>query len=188
MIVKSSFNMCPTGEISAYIDGEIDTARESEMDAHFAGCEVCLRELNEQKLFLRHLDANLGYERDIELPVDFAKAIVANAESTVSGLRRPREIFNASFICAGLALFALFAMGADAGRLFQGLSVLVEQGAAVASFFGHMIYSIFVGIAIVIRAIAGQFRVDVATILAVAMVAAGFSLLVSRRALKTRRV
>ena len=186
MATVSDFNTCPTEEISAYIDGELDAAREFELDLHLAGCGVCLRELNEQKIFLRSLDASLGGEREIELPANFTRSIVANAESTVSGLRRPREIFNASFICAGLALLALFAMGADAGRLFRGLSLLVEQGAAVASFFGHMIYSIFVGVAIVIRAIAGQFRVDVATILAVAMVAAGFSLLVSRRALKTR--
>ena len=187
MATVSDFNTCPTEEISAYIDGELDAAREFELDLHLAGCGVCSRELNEQKIFLRSLDASLGCEREIELPANFTKSIVANAESTVSGLRRPREIFNASFICAGLLLFVLFAMGTEASRLFQGLSVIVEQTAAVASFFGHLIYSIFIGVAIVIRAVAGQFRVDVAAILAGAIVAAVFSLLVSRKALRMRR-
>ena len=187
MAIESNFNTCPIADISSYIDGEIDLARALEMDTHFAGCDGCARELNEQKLFLRHLDAGLGYEREIELPANFTKSIVANAESTVSGLRRPREIFNASFICAGLLLFVLFAMGAEAGKLFQGLSLIADQVVAVGSFFGHVIYSVFIGVAIVIRAIAGQFRVDVAMLLAVAVAAAVFSLLVSRRSLRERR-
>jgi anti-sigma factor RsiW len=179
--------MCPADEISAYIDGELDAAREFEMDMHFSLCGGCSRELNEQKDFLRSLDFGLGREREIELPANFTRSIVANAESTVSGLRRPRERFNALFICAGLLLFVLFAMGAEAGKLFQGLPVIVEQVAAVGSFFGHLIYSVFVGAAVVVRAVAGQFRFDAAAILAAAMVFAVFSLIISRRVVKTRR-
>lgn len=180
MTLEPNFNTCPADEISAYIDGELDAVLEFEMDLHFAGCEMCSRELNEQKHFLRSLDFGLGHEREIELPANFTKLIVANAESTVSGLRRPTERFNALFICSGLLLFVLFAMGAEAGKLFQGLSVIIEQAAAVGSFFGHLIYSVFVGIAIIIRAVAGQFRADVAAILAVAMVFVVFSLKIMR--------
>jgi anti-sigma factor RsiW len=187
MTFESNINTCPTDEISAYIDGELDTAREMEFDLHLTGCDQCLAELNEQKHFLRSLDVSLGHEREIELPANFTKFIVANAESTVSGLRRPRERFNALFICAGLLLFVLFAMGAEAGKLFQGLSVIVDQTAAVGSFFGHLIYSVFVGVAVVIRAIAGQFRFDVVAALAVAMAFTAFSLFVSRKVLRTRR-
>ena len=187
MTNQSNFNICPADDISAYIDGELNAARTVEMDMHFAGCERCSIELNEQKNFLRHLDASLGREEEIELPANFTKRIVANAESTVSGVRRPRELFNATFICAGLLLFVLFATGAEAGRLFQGLSVIVEQTVAVGSFFGHLVYSVFLGFAIIIRAVAGQFRVDVAAILAVAMMFAVFSLVISRKILRTRR-
>lgn len=186
MRLESSFNACPIDEISAYIDGELAAARELEMDLHFAGCEQCSHELNEQKNFLQSLDFSLGREREMELPANFTKLIVANAESTVSGLRRPREIFNALFICAGLLLFVLFATGAEAGKLFQGLSVIVDQAAAAGSFFGHLIYSVFVGVVIIIRAAAGQFRFDVAMILAAAMIFAVFSLFVSRKVLRTR--
>ena len=81
----------------------------------------------------------------------------------------------------------LFATGAEAGKLFQGLSILVDQAAAVGSFFGHLIYSVFIGVAIIIRAAAGQFRFDVAAIFAAAMIFAAFSLFVSRKVLRTRR-
>ncbi len=187
MTFDPNFNTCSTDEISAYIDGELDAAREFEMDLHFAGCDLCSRELNEQKRFLRSLDFGLGPEREIELPENFTKLIVANAESTVSGLRRPRERFNALFICTGLLLFVLFAMGAQAGRLFQGLAVIVEQTAAVGSFCGRLIYSVFIGVAIIIRTIAGQFRFDMAAILAVAMVVVVLSLFISRKVVRTRR-
>ena len=187
MTLESKFNTCPAEEISAYIDGELDAAREFEMDLHFTGCDLCSRELNEQKHFLRSLDFGLGRDREIELPANFTKLIVANAESTVSGLRRPRERFNALFICAGLLLFVLFAMGAEAGKLFQGLSIIVDQTAAVGSFFGHLIYSVFIGVAIIIRTIAGQFGFDMAAMLAIAMVFAVFSLIFSRTFLRARR-
>ena len=187
MILESNFNLCPTDEISAYIDGELDAAREFELDMHFAGCDICSLELNEQKQFLRHLDASLGREHEMELPANFTKQIVANAESTVSGLRRPRELFNATFICAGLLLFVIFAMGAEAGKLFQGLSVIAEQTAAVGAFFGRLIYSVFVGLAVIIRTVTGQFRVDVAAILVMAIMFTVFSLYVSRKVLRTRR-
>ena len=179
--------MCPVDEISAYIDGELGANREIELDLHFAGCANCTRELNEQKVFLQHLDASLGREREIELPPGFTEHIVANAESTVSGLRRPREVFNASFICAGLLLFVLFAMGAEAGKFFQGLSVIFEQVVAVGSFFAHTIYSVFVGLAVIIRAMAGGFRPDFVVLLAVVMAFAVFSLFISRKVLRTRR-
>src|SRR5436190_21488783 len=137
---------CPTDEIAAYIDGELSPKREFELDTHFAGCSVCSDELNHQKQFLCQLDSSLKNEKDIDLPVDFAKTIVANAESTVSGLRSTRERFNAVFICAGLFLFVLFASGADAGPMFRGVSDLFEQVMAVGSYFGHLIYSIFIGV------------------------------------------
>src|SRR2546423_3864915 len=93
---------CPTDEIAAFIDGEMDPVREFELETHLALCEICSLELNQQKQFLCGLSSSLKHEDEIELPANFAKLIVANAESTVTGLRRPRERFNAIFICAGL--------------------------------------------------------------------------------------
>src|SRR5258708_23340088 len=132
---------CPSDEIAAYIDGEMDAAREFELEAHLTVCETCSLELNQQKQFLAGLNSSLKHEAEIELPANFTKLIVANAESTVSGLRRPRERFNAIFICAGLFLFALFALGTEAGPTFDGVSNIFDQIAAVGGFFGLIISS-----------------------------------------------
>ncbi len=176
---------CPTDEIAAYVDGELDAALEMQMDLHFASCKACSTELNHQKEFLRNLDLSLGFEREVELPENFVKQVVANAESTVSGLRRPRERFNALFICAGLALFVLFAMGADAVTLLDKAAEALGQTAAIGGIFGHMVYSLFIGIAIVVRSIAGQAQIGVLAAGAVALMFAAFTLYISQRVLRT---
>ena len=43
------YNSCPTGDIAAYIDGELSPDHESELDLHFADCSVCTYEMNQQK-------------------------------------------------------------------------------------------------------------------------------------------
>src|SRR6476661_4322513 len=160
---------CPSDEISAYIDGELHPTRELELDFHFASCKACNLELNDMKQFLRGLDDSLRIEGDLELPEDFTKIVVANAESSVTGLRRPRERFNAIFICAGLSLFLLFAFGPQAETLF-------DQAAAVGSFFGHLIYSFFIGLAIIVRSIASQSQFGPSAVALMSVLFAGFSL------------
>lgn len=178
---------CPLDEISAYIDGELDLEREIELDAHFAKCDVCSEELNQQKQFLCELGAGLKNEGDLDLPADFTKTIVANAESTVTGLRRPRERFNALFICAALFLFALFALGADAAKMFNAAAVLLDQVVAVGSFFGHLVYSIFLGLAIVVRSFAVQFRFDPFVSILLTAAIAGFLMVASRKVVRSLR-
>ena len=177
---------CPTDEIAAYIDGELDPSCEFELEAHFATCEVCSYELNQQKQFLCGLNSSLKHEKDIELPANFTKLIVANAESTVSGLRPSRERYNALFICAALFLFVLFAMGADAGKVFDGVYGFFGQIAIVGGFFGHLIYSVFIGVVIVLRSFASQFQFDVVMSAAAAFVI-GSLVFVSRKVLRPRR-
>jgi anti-sigma factor RsiW len=179
MHTDATLTLCPSDEISAYIDGELTPQRELELDLHFASCRACNLQLNDLKQFLRGLDDTLRLEGDLELPKDFTKVVVANAESSVSGLRRPRERFNAVFICVGLSLFVLFALGAQA-------ETLLDQIAAVGGFFGHLIYSFFIGLAIIVRSVASQsdFGPSAAALLAVLF--AGFSLYVSRRVMDAR--
>lgn len=141
---------CPIDEIAAYIDGELDAARELELDAHFVSCRLCQTDLNRQKQFLCSLESSLKQERDLELPANFTKVVVANAESTVSGLRRPRERFNAIFICTALGLFGLFALGADT----RIIGAVIEQVAIIGAFLGRIVYSISVGIVVILRSIA----------------------------------
>ncbi len=159
---------CAVEDIAAYIDGELDAVREIEIEAHFAVCAHCTAELNLQKQFLCKVSSGLRREGDIDLPADFAKTIAVNAESSVSGLRGAHERFNAVFICAALALFALFTIGSDAGSLLSPAYGVLEQVAAVGSLFGQIVYSFFVGVAIVLRSAA--LRVGVEAVIAVAFV------------------
>ena len=182
------YNSCPTDEIAAYIDGELSLEHESEMDIHLAGCPICSHQLTQQKQFLCGLNSSLKNECEIELPANFTKLIVAGAESTVSGLRKPRERFNAIFICAGLSLFVLFAMGAEAGKVFASVAVIIEQISAVGSFFGHLAYSVFVGVVMVLRSLAGQFRLDAVMVALVVGFLAVTVMFFSRKLLRMRRV
>lgn len=87
---------------------------------HVDGCAACGRSLMQQRQFLAALSASLhNGGRTIELPKDFTTKIVASAESSVSGVRRPDELFTAVCISAALILFVLFA--------FWGMPLRVED-------------------------------------------------------------
>lgn len=156
---RSQFT-CPSDDISAYLDAELSAERELELERHFAGCGICHAELNSQKQFLRGLESTLRADADVDLPTDFTRHLVANAESSVSGLRRPRERFNALFISLAMLLFALFALGADGERLLAGVLSFFAQAASVAGIVGHMVYTIFLGAAIIVRSLAAQVSGD----------------------------
>ncbi|HVF46149.1 MAG TPA: zf-HC2 domain-containing protein, partial [Pyrinomonadaceae bacterium] len=153
-------SQCSPDEIAAYIDGELDPAREVEMDAHFSLCRDCVRELNQQKQFLCSLSSALGNDGEVELPPGFTKLIVANAESNVNGLRRPTEVYNAVFICAGLALFVLFALGSETNGIFDRALTFLDQIGAVGGFIGRIVYSMFHGAAVIVRSLASLVRLD----------------------------
>lgn len=185
---SSQFN-CPSDDISAYLDAELSADRELELEAHFAACGICHSELNRQKQFLRGLEFSLRSDADVDLPTDFTRHLVANAESSVSGLRRPRERFNALFICAGMGLFALFAVGADAERLFAGVLTFFGQVASVAGLIGHMVYTIVLGATIIIRSLAAQVGSDAVTaVITIAALLAVTVWFASRTLLRMRRV
>ncbi len=169
---------CPFEDLAAYVDGELTLERELEVEMHFTGCPECYSELNDQKAFLRALDQTLK-EGEFELPVDFAKVVVANAESSVAGLRRSQERYHALFICAGLSLFVLFALGSQAENL-------LDQIGAVGSFFGHLLFSFFIGIAIIVRNVASQSEFGASTVLFLSVTFAVLALFVSRRLTSVR--
>ncbi len=187
MMFSQEENDCPIVDIAAYVDGELSPEREIEMELHFAGCGPCLFELNEQKRFLRELESALHSESVLELPPDFTRHVVANAESAVSGLRRPGERYNALFICVCLSLFALFATGSESGRVIAGATQLADQLAAVAGFFGHLVYSIFLGVVIILRAIATQGGINSLAVLALFSIGILALTAISRRMVRIGR-
>ncbi len=148
---------CPREEIAAYVDGEISPREELELEMHFANCKICAEELNSQKTLLCALDSFCLNEREIELPENFTKVIVATAESNVSGLRRPQERRKALFICSTLFLLVLFALGSEPNAYLATFWKFAEQFVAVGSFIVHLIFDLVVGITIVLRFLGHHF-------------------------------
>ncbi len=179
---------CPSFEIAAYLDGELDAPRELELESHFASCSTCSNELNHQKHFLNQLNSRLSNESEIELPKDFARQIVANAESSVSGLRHPGEQLNAVYIIATLLFFVVFAMGAEAQGFFSGFASILEKAAAVGGFLGRIVYSFFVGVIVVLRTLAAPLQFGLLGIVGVLGVVGLMTALLSKMVFRLRRI
>ncbi len=154
--VNNEPTSCMTAEISAFIDGELSPSEELELEKHIAACSDCGDQLNQQKSFLFALSASLESQKEFELPKNFTKTIVANAESRVSGLRRPGERFTAVFICTALFLFALFALGADGQTVFSALGRVFEKLIAVGAFILHSVFNISLSTTVVARSLFSQ--------------------------------
>ncbi len=150
-------NACSRAEIAAYVDGELSPHDEIALEMHLAACESCAAELNEQKKLLQALDFSLEDEKEFELPPDFAKIVTARAESSVSGLRRPTERYNALLMCSALLLLIVFGFGSGTESAFQSFGKLFEQVFTVAGFVGHLIFDIAVAIAVIVRSLCAKF-------------------------------
>jgi hypothetical protein len=87
------------------------------------------------------------------MPANFTRIVVANAESKVSGLRRPQERFKALFVCAALFLLTLLGFGGETRTVFYAFGKLAEQFFAVGNFFWNLIYSVAVGTGVVLRSL-----------------------------------
>lgn len=140
-------------ELAAYLDGELSPGEELELGTHLAACRSCGDELNEQKKLLQALDRALESDRKIELPADFTRVIVANAESRVSGLRRPQERFKALFVCAALLLLILLNLGGEMKSVFDTSVKFADQFLAVGGFAWSLIHDVAVGTAVVLRSL-----------------------------------
>ncbi len=147
-------------DIAAYIDGELSPREELELEMHLAVCQKCSAELNEQKKLLLVLDFALESERKIEMPADFTRVVVANAESKVSGLRRPQERSKALFVCAALFLLALLGFGGETRAVLNTFAKFAEQFFAVGGFVWNLIYNVAVGTAVVLRSLSHQIVVN----------------------------
>src|ERR1044072_2968749 len=131
---------CPSTDIAAYIEGELFLDAELFLERHHANCSICTEKLNLQKQFVNALNNSLGFAP--EIPADFTKRIVANAESNVRGLRRKSEWLNALFVCCAPLFFVLFTLGASARGAFLFFFDVFGQLAAVFSVVSHLLYDI----------------------------------------------
>lgn len=148
---------CPRADIVAYIDGELSPREEMDLEMHFAACAVCAAELNEQKKLLCALDLALEDKDEIELPENFTKVVVANAESNVKGLRCPRERNRALMVCVALLSVVVLILGAETSDSFASFGTITEQFWAVGGFFVHLIHDITVAATVILRSFCVQF-------------------------------
>lgn len=182
--------ICPCEDLAAYIDGELPPAAELELELHLAVCSQCAAELNSQKKMLCALDSALAEEeRGFELPEDFTRIVVANAESTVGGLRCPRERLKAFFVCTALFLLVLVGLRGEMGRVLKSFGNFIEQVWAVGGFAARLVYNIAIGSAVILRSIGHQlFQTDSTAWIALALVLLVICVvLLSRAVLKLSR-
>lgn len=149
---------CSGYDLAAYIDGELLPGEEFDLEMHLAVCPACAENLNEQKKMLCALDfALVGDEKEIELPEDFTKIVVANAESKVGGLRCPKERYMTLFVCAALFLLVLLGLRGDTGQVFASFANFLEQVWAVGGFVAHIFYDVGFGATVILRSICSKF-------------------------------
>jgi anti-sigma factor RsiW len=148
---------CPRAEIAAYIDGELSPREELDLEKHFAACATCAHELNEQKKLLCALDFALEDKDEIELPENFTKVVVTNAESKVKGLRCPRERNRALFVCIALFLLVVVGLGAETSKTVATFGAIGEQFVAVGAFFAHLVHDMTIAATIILRSLCLQF-------------------------------
>ena len=145
---------CPSIEIAAYLDGELSPTDELYLEAHIGNCHVCGEELNSQKQLINALSCSL--DDAPELPRDFAKFVVVNAESSVGGLRRSNERLTAMYVCGALFFVVMFTLGAAAPGAFAAFFSVIEKAYAVLSFVLHFIFDVSEGVIILLRAFLAQ--------------------------------
>ena len=145
-------------QLAAYIDGELSPREEMDLEGHLIGCVSCNEELNEQKKMLCALDfALVEDETKFELPKNFTKVVVTNAESNVGGLRCPQERFRTLFVCSVLFLLVLLGLGSEMGEVLTAFRQFFGKILAVGGFVAHQVYDITIGAAIILRSVSYQF-------------------------------
>ncbi|HQU82557.1 MAG TPA: zf-HC2 domain-containing protein [Pyrinomonadaceae bacterium] len=152
-----NLELCPRAEIAEYIDGELSPHAELDLEMHFLGCEICTHELNQQKKLLNALDFALEEEKEFEIPENFTKVVVANAENRVNGLRGSKERLNAILICAFLFFLVILGVAGESEKVVETGANFVEQIVAVGSFFGHLIYDFAIGLTVILKSLCFQF-------------------------------
>jgi anti-sigma factor RsiW len=143
---------CPAEEISAYIDGELAADVEVALERHVRVCEVCRLELNDQKAFLLALSDTLEREIPIEIPENFTRSVVVNAESKVSGLRDRKQRFSAFFVVTTLLLLAIVALGSFAG-VFSPVALAFDKLLAFGGALAQVASDLIRAVAVMIRSI-----------------------------------
>lgn len=149
--------VCPREEILLYLDGELSASDELVFEKHLEVCSICHNELNSQKQMFLALNLAFEDKTEIELPKDFAKVVVINAESNVNGLRSRKERSSALFIGLGLILLALVGLSVENERLFGVVNEFGKQIFTIVGFIFRLTFDFTAGLAVVLRSLSQHF-------------------------------
>ena len=172
---------CSNEALPLYLDGELSAAEENLFERHLAVCEKCRLDLNSQKNLLLVLNSAFESKAEIALPKDFTKIVVANAESSVSGLRTRKERSIAILFCCSAILLLILALGADTQRFFESVTVFAGRLGAIVSSAGSFIYDFTVGLVVLLRFLGSQMIFNSGFSMAAAIVLSVFGFLIFSR-------
>jgi len=148
-IIHEDASLCGQEAVLAFLDGLPGPEAMLAFESHLEVCSGCRESVNREKLFSGLLDTSLVSEPEVPLPKDFAKRVAVTAESSVVGTADRSNTLRAAVIVAVLLFLAAIAAGE------KGISVAslaVEQLGVIALAVMHLVYSIGVSVAVLMRA------------------------------------
>lgn len=144
--------ICSQSDIAAYLDGELDAASETRLEAHLTDCENCFNSLKEQKMVLCALNAVLDNKAQIELPVNFAKKVTVRAESGLSGLRKREERWMAVTLCVLLfGLIGAVGFGEGSFNAVPAIDNSLRVISSIGGFIWTVVFDLSLGTIVIIR-------------------------------------
>lgn len=154
----SNNSICQSTEIAAYLDGELGRDVLGAFEEHLKECRSCARKLEEQRRLLCTLDAAFGDEKNVPLPVNFARVVTAHAQTDMSGMRGKPERGRALRLCVALALFSFALLGTAAlnDSVFEPLGAFGRYAGALFRFLWRALYDAGAALVVVMR-VAGRF-------------------------------
>ena len=148
----SSNHPCPSEQITAYLDAELDGSELKAFEQHVEGCQACRNELNAHRLLLCELDAAMSQDREVAAPADFARIVAAHAETDMRGVRSRTEHRRALRFIVILALAAFSLLGASTSdSLISAARVISRNVFALASFTWTAIYDTGASVVVISR-------------------------------------
>ena len=184
--MSTNHNICDTGNIAAYVDGELEANHRAALEEHIKQCAGCASELQAQRLFMCELDSAMASPFDLAVPPNFAQVVAVRAESDMRGVRDRSEHTRALRFCIvlGLAAFALLGVASSKAVIFSVRSVAVKVF-GVLGVFARATFDAAAGFTVISRVVSRGLIPDsrlagLAGLFLVILAVAFLSLLISR--------
>jgi len=154
-------SICQREQVVAYVDGELDASAQDAFEQHLAVCESCRADLTTQRMFLCELDSVLNQDPEIPAPGNFARVIVAHAETDMRGMRTRVEHKRALRLVLILVLAAFSLLGVAAGEVVLGATrLMVASVLGLGGFVGKTLYDTAASAAVISKVLSRKFMIE----------------------------